>query len=84
MTTVSSARANVAYKADTSDRATLAATVTDDVTNEVTVELGSWLSAGPALGEWWIKIETTWADGSVRTFPASNGDTLLVVEQWDA
>ena len=78
LTNVSSVRATVKHTT-TGEVAVLSASVTNAVTNEVTIELGTWLSDGPTVGGWEVQVETTWVSGDVLTWPGAGTTDMIWV-----
>lgn len=78
---VTAAEAHVWQRGKTAS--TLAASVTNAATLQVTVQLGGatgWLATAKA-GEWFLETQLTYADGSVLTWPEGAPDVIEVRRQ---
>lgn len=73
----------VAFVRRNRTKATLTATVLDADARTITVNLGSWLAAGPERGEWDIEYQVTMANGNVITWPNEDYDTIKVYGDLD-
>lgn len=64
---------------------TIAATVTDSATGEITFPLGTvatdWLPAGPEVGLWEIEYEVSFSDGRVLSWPGDDYDEIRVIAE---